>query len=356
MIQEIIWSNISVAGMALFTIGTIIVIVCIGVGFMIHVKHKQKKNERTGRHVPGSTNSRGRIAPDSELGQKLVSLNFHFNPGKVYKPSAEAQKLTTPFAAPSSSSASPKTAAHPEAEIVEPVPVEDSQVAEPKPAPVIPKTFSIPPIVPVTRPPTPEPKDQPAALRRAESQPDKSTDPESLDLSPEEQEAVLKIQEMLGLPTARVVLSVPQIEAILACGRALQKELKPITVKDVVLDAGERPYFEFLADLLDSPPGGGVRLHFPPEFYLDVFRGIITSSPAAQKIEGGRLIITSRRILFAGANRTLAVNYDLITGMDLFMDMLRINSVGKDRVCIIGVENPPLIALAISYAYRETSG
>ena len=355
MIQEIIWSNISVAGMALFTIGTIIVIVCIGVGFMIHVKHKQKKNERTGRHVPGSTNSRGRIAPESELGQKLVSLNFHFNPGKVYKPSAEAQKLSTPFVAPVSPS-SAKSAVHLETEIIEPVPVVEPKAVEAKPAPVLPKTFSIPPIVPVTRPPTPEAKDQPPALRRAESQPDSSMDPESLDLSPEEQEAVLKIQEMLGLPTARVVLSVPQIEAILACGRALQKELKPITVKDVVLDAGERPYFEFPADLLDSPPGGGVRLHFPPEFYLDVFRGIITSSPAAQKIEGGRLIITSRRILFAGANRTLAVNYDLITGMDLFMDMLRVNSVGKDRVCIIGVENPPLIALAISYAYRETSG
>ncbi|HNV71271.1 MAG TPA: hypothetical protein PKO06_16320, partial [Candidatus Ozemobacteraceae bacterium] len=181
-------------------------------------------------------------------------------------------------------------------------------------------------------------------------------DPAAVELTNEEQEAILKIQEMLGLPTARVVLSVPQIEAILACGRALQKELKPIPVKDVILDPGEKAFFEFTADLLEITSGGGVRLHFPPEFYLDVFRGIITSSPPAQKIETGRLIITSRRVLFVGSNRTLAMSYDLITGMDLFIDLLRINSVGKDRVCVMGVENPPLVALAISYAYRDGTG
>lgn len=63
----------------------------------------------------------------------------------------------------------------------------------------------------------------------------------------------------------------------------------------------------------------------------------------------GPLSVTTKRVVFRGASRTIQIDYDEIVGIDLFLDALRFHVSNRERVDTFQVPGAPVAAAAINH-------
>ncbi len=145
-----------------------------------------------------------------------------------------------------------------------------------------------------------------------------------------------------------------EMELLRACDEFLRRPVQPVNTT-FPLDPDEKALAVFSATVWNDRQTG-VRVHFPLESDRAAFVGMRRRRLAGigQVQEDGSLIVTNRRLLFAGPSVRLSFPYGLVGSIDLFADALRVRALADGGRRLISVDNPPLVLLAMNRAYRGT--
>jgi hypothetical protein len=120
-------------------------------------------------------------------------------------------------------------------------------------------------------------------------------------------------------------------------------ELGPGEVAHLVRDAALAPPAQV------TPPGpdgrGGAALaHTGIHHWIGTLRGGSAPLPGGQPVDTGVLIVSSRRIVFAGHGGSVAVPIEAILAMDVYDDGLAVLQLGREAADVFLVPDPRVVA------------
>jgi hypothetical protein len=163
-----------------------------------------------------------------------------------------------------------------------------------------------------------------------------------------------RIQEFLGLSTAKIELPVEAIENIFSCAKTLKQAPAPVFSGGFQLPAGEKIFYLYKTNILASLPLPGKKVHFPMEDPMTAFRGLTIRSPEKKVLNPGNLGVTSRRLLVQVGPDQIDISFESIFSVELFADAVKIHSAGQKPELCLHLENPPLLLLSIQRMYENT--
>jgi hypothetical protein len=125
-------------------------------------------------------------------------------------------------------------------------------------------------------------------------------------------------------------------------------ELGPTEVAHLERDAALAPPAHV------APPGpdgrGGAALaHTGIHHWIGTLRGGAFPLPGGQPVDTGVLVVTSRRILFAGHGGSIAVPIDAILAIDVYDDGLAVLQLGREAADVFLVPDPRVVAFYVNW-------
>jgi hypothetical protein len=176
------------------------------------------------------------------------------------------------------------------------------------------------------------------------------------ELSGEEDRALSELRAALGLTYATLHAAgldqlVDRIEiARINAGRLYEAS------SNLNTDEGEVVVWEDLASLVKPrrrfvghSSGLSFRIARGVRFNTSWFEGAPVVDRTLVEDDYGPLSVTTKRVVFRGASRTIQIDYDDIVGMDLFLDALRFHVSNRERVDTFQVPGAPVAAAAINH-------
>lgn len=160
---------------------------------------------------------------------------------------------------------------------------------------------------------------------------------------------LIVIQRYLHLPDSEVA----EIKAQITRSRMLYDIqnglLPPILVTNIILTKGEIAYWAEPAALFEekvvgrSYQGGSSGVSFRVmkgvSFRVGAHRGQMVSQTAHVPVSNGLLVITNRRIIFQGDNKSFATKLDKLIDLNPHLDGLRFSESGRQKPRLISLPN-----------------
>ena len=163
------------------------------------------------------------------------------------------------------------------------------------------------------------------------------------------------VAESAGDDEARRALS-PDELAQLRDGETFLRQPLAAVASPVPLPPGETAVAVFAARLLDEAPPGKT-VHFPLGDESNAFLGLRhgRGRRTAAELDRGPLLVTDRRLVFAGSLHPFAHPFPLVASVELFSDALRVHAADGGPPRLLAVATPPRVLLTMSRAYQNAA-
>lgn len=120
-------------------------------------------------------------------------------------------------------------------------------------------------------------------------------------------------------------------------------ELGPGEVAHLTRDAALAPPAHVTAPGPDGR-GGAALAHTGIHHWIGTLRGGSAPLPGGQPVDTGMLVVTSRRLVFAGHGGSIAVPIDAVLAMDVYDDGLAVLQLGREAADVFLVPDPRVVA------------
>ncbi len=197
-----------------------------------------------------------------------------------------------------------------------------------------------------------------AALRTAKSD-GKITAEEEVELN--------KIQKLLKIPDTEIVKSKKELARLRLITEIQNGNIPTISVQNVVLQKKETAYWSEKGSLLENRvvkrryEGGSQGISFRiakgVSYRVGAHRGHIVTDTAVVPVSTGEFIITNKRIIFRGDNKSFNIHLDKLLELNIYSDGVRLtDDKGKPRIVkLTNSENRDIVGATLSYAINSYS-
>ena len=176
-----------------------------------------------------------------------------------------------------------------------------------------------------------------------------------------EDETLRRLQSLLGLSDADLRDDRQQMQRVHMLARVERGDL-PNVQAPVALDAGERAHWVVQARLAQKltipgparPPLAHLRFRIDSNapFHIDRARDGLATSEEVLPLDLGMLVVTSRRIIFRGARKALAIPHIKLDAVNVFNDAIRIEAADNEPSQLFLLDDAELTAAILLAAAR----
>ncbi|MEI6587806.1 MAG: hypothetical protein WCO05_02560 [Candidatus Moraniibacteriota bacterium] len=182
----------------------------------------------------------------------------------------------------------------------------------------------------------------------------------------DEEQELLSIQKYLGLADDEIQSSKKELARLRLLNEIQQGNMPMIPVTNLIMQKGERAYWVEPATLAEEKvlrrrfEGGSQGMSFRimkgVSYRVGGFRGHSVSETGIVAVSSGELVITSKRAIFRGNNKSFAVKLDKILDIQLFTNGLQFSENNKSKPRLINFAqqgNQDIIGAILSYAINH---
>lgn len=180
-------------------------------------------------------------------------------------------------------------------------------------------------------------------------------------LSPDEDAALMRLQEQLGLSERDLARDLPQLSRLRMLARVAGGNM-PEVPAPVPLVPDERCHWVVQAAIAERIPlpdasrrpiaGVGFAVLSNAPFAATASRDPLRPAPDILPSDIGVLIVTSRRTIFQGARRTVSVPHARAEHLELYADGVRLDEISSSRSRYFLMEDPELACAIMLQAAR----
>lgn len=189
---------------------------------------------------------------------------------------------------------------------------------------------------------------------------------EDQQVTKDEEQELEKIQKFLGLADDEIQHNKKELARLRLLNEIQQGNMPTVQVTNLIMQKGEKAYWIEPATLAEEKvlrrkyEGGSQGMSFRVmkgvSYRVGGHHGHITSETGVVAVSSGELIITSKRAVFRGDNKSFAVKLDKILDIQLFTNGLQFseNNRSKPRLIKFAQQgNHDIIGAVLSYAINH---
>jgi hypothetical protein len=186
-------------------------------------------------------------------------------------------------------------------------------------------------------------------------------------ITAEEEAELDKIQEFLKIPGTEIAKSRKELARLRLITEIQNGNPPTITIQNVVLQKKEIAHWSEPGSILEErvvkrryeggSQGVSFRIAKGISYRVGGHRGHIVTDTAVLPVSTGELIITNRRIIFRGDNKSFNLRLDKLLELNFYSDGVRLtDDKGKPRVVQFSdPENRDVVGATLSYAINNFS-
>jgi hypothetical protein len=186
-------------------------------------------------------------------------------------------------------------------------------------------------------------------------------------ITAEEEAELSKLQEFLKIPNAEIAKSKKELARLRLITEIQNGNPPTVSVQNVILQKKEIAHWSEPGSILEErvvkrryeggSQGVSFRIAKGVSYRVGGHRGHIVTDTAVVPISTGELIITNRRIIFRGDNKSFNLRLDKLLELNFYSDGVRLtDDKGKPRVVQFNdAENRDIVGATLSYAINSYS-
>lgn len=185
-------------------------------------------------------------------------------------------------------------------------------------------------------------------------------------LTVEEERQLSQIQSELGVPGDSVAHELSTLARLKLIREAQEGRLPVLRESPILLKHGELPHFVTDADLLEErvvdrgyvggSQGVSIRIMRGVSYRIGGHRGHLVSKTDIIKVDHGKVVITNKRVAFAGLRASFSVPYGKILNFNVFQDGIQLNREGKTKPQVLVPPDVELMASILAGAANQFAG
>lgn len=166
------------------------------------------------------------------------------------------------------------------------------------------------------------------------------------DLTEKEETELLNIQKYLSISDNEIVNEKKEIDRLRLMSRIKNGDIPPITVVNLVLQKGEIGYWSEPSTLVEEKvinrryEGGSSGVSFRVmkgvSYRVGSYRGRTITDMGKVVVDDGDLIITSKRLIFRGRNKSFGILLGKLLDIHFFKDGLQVTEANKSKPRMFG--------------------
>lgn len=182
----------------------------------------------------------------------------------------------------------------------------------------------------------------------------------------EEEKELQAIQNYLGLDDQQVAHSKKELARLRLLNEIQNGNLPIVRAANLILQNGEQEHWLEPATLIEEKvvrgryrggsSGVSFRIMKGVSFRVGAHRGTFNSETDLVPVSGGELILTNKRIIFQGDQKSFATKLDKVLNIQLFNNGLRFSETNKSKQRIVkfaGNGNDDIIGAILTYAINS---
>lgn len=185
-------------------------------------------------------------------------------------------------------------------------------------------------------------------------------------LSPEEERSLHQLAEHFGLPPDRIPANRAQLERYRLLYRLEREPLPVVTVPGLVLRRGEAPHWVEPGELLEErvinrryeggSSGFSIRIAKGVSYRVGGHRGRIVTETGLVPVSRGELVLTNRRIVFKGDQKSVAAEWTKVIDVTLYVDGLKFSVTSRAKPVLVRFADPrnaEIVGVVVSRLMNE---